>query len=428
MTTSVAPRSGEILARLADQEVTPENQERALQEYNDARDAELRYAAQKAAEQAAAEVSKMLADAEVARPVMGGERSEHYNAKAPGAALDGIFNTAGEFYQAIWPENQDADLRDKFNTYQNALRTTDGGDGGYLVPEEMRNSLEAVALESTVVRPRAVRVPMGASRVKQPVIDSTSNASSVFGGLTTYWTSEEAAVTESTPKFGEVVLDANKLTVYATATREMLQDSAISVEGILNSLVPQALAHAEDVKFIRGTGAGEPLGFLNAGSKIEVAKRSGQAADTIVWENLVDMYSRLLPGSASSAVWVAHPNTFPELATMALSVGTGGSAIWLQNGAAAPPLSILGRPVIFSEKMSTLGDAGDIALVDFNYYMVGDRQQLTAEVSRDFLFSTDKVAYKFIQRLDGRPSLLSAITPNQGSTTLSAFITLAARA
>src|SRR3546814_2482286 len=48
------------------------------------------------------------------------------------------------------------------------------------------------------------------------------------------------------------------------------------------------------------------------------------------------MYARMLPSSLERAVWIASPDTFVELATMALTVGTGGSAVWLTDGTGAP--------------------------------------------------------------------------------------------
>jgi len=139
------------------------------------------------------------------------------------------------------------------------------------------------------------------------------------------------------------------------------------------------------------------------------------------------MYSRMLPSSLGKAVWVVSPNTFPQLATMALSVGTGGSAVWLNNGVEGPPASILGRPVIISEKIAALGGVGDINFVDFSQYLVGDRMSMDAKVSTDFRFGNDMTAYRFIERVDGRPWLQSAITPSNGGPTLSPYVTLAAR-
>ena len=118
--------------------------------------------------------------------------------------------------------------------------------------------------------------------------------------------------------------------------------------------------------------------MLNGSAAIEVTKESGQVADTIVWENIVKMYSRMLPARWAARSGSPRINSFPELATMALSVGTGGSAVWLNNGVEGPPMTILGRPVIFTEKAPVVGDAGDITFVDFGYYLIGDRQVMQA--------------------------------------------------
>lgn len=115
---------------------------------------------------------------------------------------------------------------------------------------------------------------------------------------------------------------------------------------------------------------------------------------------------------------------------MAISVGTGGSAVWIGDGGGegAPPVRILGRPVIFTEKVSTIGDAGDINLVDFGYYLIGDRQAMQSESSTHYKFGNDKTAFRLIERVDGVPWIKSAITPKSGSNTLSPFVKIAARA
>ena len=165
---------------------------------------------------------------------------------------------------------------------------------------------------------------------------------------------------------------------------------------------------------------------MNSAALITVTKETGQPNTTIVWENIVKMYSRMLPASLGRAVWIANINTFPELATMALSVGTGGSAIWLNNGSDGPPMTILGRPIVFTEKLPTLGAANDIIFVDFGYYLVGDRQQMRAESSPHVKFQNDLTAYRVTERVDGRGWLQSALTPKAGST-LSPFVALGAR-
>ncbi|MDN5856296.1 MAG: phage major capsid protein, partial [Actinomycetia bacterium] len=193
---------------------------------------------------------------------------------------------------------------------------------------------------------------------------------------------------------------------------------------------PRAAPFEEDSAFLVGNGVGKPLGVLHAdnAAAVTVAKESGQPADTIVWENVIKMFSRMLPASLQRAVWIANIECFPELATMALSVGTGGSAVWLADGVATAPTSILGRPLIFTEHAAPLGDVGDLSLVDLSHYIVADRQAMTVMSSEHFRFNTDQTAYRVLQRMDARPGLLSPLQPRQGTNTLSPFVLLGARA
>jgi HK97 family phage major capsid protein len=360
-----------------------------------------------------------------------------YNPHALGNKLEGIFDNAGELFQAFYGNQQArgklAAKRAKYEQIQNSFGSEVPDAGGFLIPEILRSELLSVALETAVVRPRATVIPMDSLRVPIPMIDDTSHVSNVFGGVQWYWTEESAALTESQASFGRVVLDAKKLTAYAAVPNELMQD-APAFSGFLEAKFPQALAFGEDVAFFSGTGVGEPMGFINAEASVNVSKESGQAAATIVWENIVKAYARMLPTSQGRAVWIANIETFPQLATMALSVGTGGGPIWIgsgydpgNTGASMPPATILGRPVIFTEKSSALGTPGDIAYVDLSYYLIGDRMTMQSMVSEHFLFSTDKIAFRIIERLDGRPWLQSAITPHAGSATLTPFVQIATR-
>ncbi len=223
------------------------------------------------------------------------------------------------------------------------------------------------------------------------------------------------------------MLEAKKLTGYAEIPNELVAD-ATAFGNWFSQQFPKALAWYEDIAFTTGTGAGEPRGFINCDAAVQVSKESGQLTNTILWENIAGMYSRMLPSSLATAVWIASIDTFKELATMALSVGTGGSAIWLNNGAAGPPMTILGRPVIFTEKVPPLSTTGDISFVDLSYYLIGDRQAMMASSSSEYRFGSDKTAFRIIERVDGQPWLQSAITPhNNSSNTLSPFVQLATR-
>ena len=351
-----------------------------------------------------------------------------YEPEARGAALDGHFKRMSDYYTAIDWQTRDGRVERMLTDAQTKVLGESQGDaGGFLVPEEFRVQLLSLALERAIIRSRAMVIPMTTLKVRIPAIRDTTHASTVFGGIQAFWTPESGSFTQTEPTFSQVALDAKKLMGGTRVGNELIRDSAISLEALLNRLFASAIAYFEDDAFINGVGGGQPIGILNADAMISVTKETGQAATTIVWENLIKMYSRMLPASLGNAVWIAHNDTFPQLATMALNVGTGGSAVWINNGVAGPPATILGRPVLFTEKAQTLGTAGDIYFVDPSFYLIGDRQSLEIASSIHTRFNTDETEWRFIERLDGKPWIDSALTPRNGSNTVSPFINLATR-
>ena len=373
-------------------------------------------------------------------------RGTVYNKAAPGAMFENAYRTddrfgsIGEYCLAIREEARPTAHPDRktllqklenVRQFQNSFGSEDPGAGGFLIPELMRSELLQLALEDSIVRSRATVIPMSTLRVPIPAVDETSHVSSLFGGVQFYWAEESASITESQATFGRVTLDAKKLTGYFKVPNELLAD-APAFSGWFDTRIPAGLAWAEDVAFISGNGVGQPQGFINCQASVNVAKQSGQATKTIVWENIVGMYARMLPSSLKNAVWVCAIDTFPELATMALSVGTGGGPVWIggpnQAGSDGPPVTILGRPVIFTEKANALGTAGDINFVDLSYYIIGDRQAVAVAASDQVAFQSDQTAYRIVERVDGRPWLNSALTPhNNSANTLTPFVQLASR-
>ncbi|ANS03534.1 HK97 family major capsid protein [uncultured Mediterranean phage uvDeep-CGR2-KM21-C338] len=351
-----------------------------------------------------------------------------YNEDALGASEDGKWKSKGEFFQKVFEAGNGFGIDSRLMHTRN-LGENFGDTGGFLVPEEFRPDLMQIPLEQSVIRPRAFTMPMGSNVLRIPSIKDTSHASNLFGGVSASWGSEGEDISSSTnqPAFGQVVLDAKKLTGYTVISNELVQDSAIAIETLLSRLFGQAISYFEDVAFISGTGAGQPQGVLNSECLISVAKETGQAATTIVKENLDKMYSRMLPSSLGNSVWLAHNDTFPQLASLSQAVGTGGGPVWVSNVAGGPPNSIYGRPIIFTEKCKTLGTVGDLMLVDLSYYLIGDRQALTTSASPHVRFTTQETVFLFSERLDGRMWLDSALTPRNGSNTVSPAVALATR-
>ena len=305
--------------------------------------------------------------------------------------------------------------------------------GGYLIPPEFRNDLMMAVEEQNEILPLTTRIPMKSTTVKIPYVNGFDESGGlVYGGIEWKWLDELATKTETRPKFGQISLELKKMAGLAYASDEILEDSPMSMENILKNGFRDGLNFQLNKVFIRGTGAGQPLGILNAPCLVSVAKEGGQLADTIVFENIVKMYARI--HNIANAVWMANPNTLPQLATMSLSVGTGGVPVWMPAGGVSgrPYDTLMGKPIIWSKHCSTLGNVGDIVLADWSQYLVGQKAgQGSAgkyDTSIHLKFDADQTCFRFVFRVDGQPWWVQAFVPPQATgDTTSPFIALAAR-
>lgn len=137
------------------------------------------------------------------------------------------------------------------------------------------------------------------------------------------------------------------------------------------------------------------------------------------------MFARLIPSAIPNSIWVANSTAIPQLAQLTIAVGAGGSHIPVMTGRDGS-FEILTRPVVFTEKVPTLGTVGDIILADFSQYIVGLRSDFSLAKSQHVYFASDQAAYRGLLRCDGQQKLNSPITPAYGDT-LSPFVTLATR-
>jgi HK97 family phage major capsid protein len=233
----------------------------------------------------------------------------------------------------------------------------------------------------------------------------------------------------STPKFRQIDLNLHKLIGLLYSTDELLQD-ATALESIIMEAFPNVFGFKLDEAIFRGTGVGQPKGIMATGPKVQVAKETGQVAKTIVAENIEKMYARMWTPSLSKAAWFINQDCWPTIFQLHHVVGTGGVPMFIPSGglSQAPFGTLLGRPIIPIEQAATVGSVGDITFADFNQYKLIDKGGIASDSSIHVRFEYDESVFRFVMRVDGQPLWATALTPAQGSNTVSPFITLAARA
>lgn len=295
--------------------------------------------------------------------------------------------------------------------------------GGFFVPEQMLAGLRVTSVEGDPTAGRTQDIPMGAPMVKLNARVDKDHSTSVSGGLRVYRRAETDTIPASRMQFEQVTLEAFELMGVTYVTNELLTDSIISFPALLERGFRDEFSAKIIREKISGTGAGQMLGVMNSEAKITVAKENGQAADSIVYVNLLKMRARSY--GYGNAIWLYNNDALVSLSGVKDDMG---NLIWAPSARDGEPDRILGRPAIATDWVPTLGDEGDILLVNWAEYLEGTYQPIQNASSVHVRFLEHETAFKFWMRNAGAPWWRTAYTPPISTVTRSPIVTLAARA
>lgn len=346
------------------------------------------------------------------------------------------FKTHREFLSAVMEAGQTGRMDERLRLCVADRSAAAGSDeagtysdphGGYLIPKGFSPNLLSIMAESDPLAGRTTQVPMESPQVTFPARVDKNHTTSVSGGLRVFRRAETQSVDPSRMEFEQVTLNATALFGLAYATEEILARSPLSFIALLESGFRDEFGAKLVDERVNGTGVGMMEGVLNTPALVSIAKETGQAADTIVFENIVKMRARCW--GYGQAVWLANNDTLPQLMLLNQAVGTGGiGMIWQPSAREDHPDILLGRPLIFTDYVKTLGDKGDILLGNWSQYLEGILSGMSSDESVHVRFINHERAFKFWMENDGRCWWRSALTPKNSTVTRSPFVTLDARA
>lgn len=341
---------------------------------------------------------------------------------------DKRFGTLGEFTSAVIQ----ADPRVNGRVDQRLIRASgmsegSPADGGFLVQADQSSRLiePLFAPGGDAILSRVNTTNVTGNGLSFNAIAETTQAGSNWGGIATYWLGEGSEKTASAPKLRKVELKLKKVAGLCYLTDELMED-APALSQRLETGFRIALRNELVRQIINGTGAGMPLGFLNATAKISIAAETSQLASTIVTENLLKMRERLTPGAANP-VWLFNPTCYKQLFQLQVGLGTAGVLVSGQTIVSSGIQSLLGVPAFECPWLPVLGTVGDIVLVDLGQYEFIQKGGPNVAYSIHVKFVYDETAMRIVYRCDGMVSAVSTTTLQDGSTTVAPVITLATR-
>ncbi|MBA7611820.1 hypothetical protein ES703_19051 [subsurface metagenome] len=310
---------------------------------------------------------------------------------------------------------------------ERALGEDDPEAGGFLVPEPMAGVLWIDTLGSSVIFNRVRREKMTSNVQLFPVVIDEDHSSNLFGGLKFRTIAEKAVKGETEPKVGQIKLESHVLYALTSITNQLLSDSKGMAEKMLRQMYTGGVAWEIDRQIFRGLGTGgNLLGILSSGALITVSKESGQSAGTLVYENCLSMYEKLIPSLESKAVWYFSPSCKKALMSFNLAIGTGGSMAVVASGDSVAPVpkTLFGIPIVFTEHCSPIGIVGDVILACGPAYLLGVRSPLAIKMNpwSDTAWTKNLTSMRGEIRIAGQSQLDKKLKLRDGVTEVSPWI------
>lgn len=344
-----------------------------------------------------------------------------------------LFASLGEQLKAIYNfrKNHVEDSRlQKINNEVLGSNEGTGADGGFALQTDFAGMILESAVQQSPLLNRLDRYTCSnaANAMRWVSVDETDVSTSVFGGVQMYWASEGSTVAASKPRFKEMKMDLEKMMGFAYCTDEMLQDAAF-MTGFFGTSFTLAGDRLLTESVISGDGVGKPLGLLNSGAMIEVAKETGQAAGTFLGANAIKMQARAMPRNRERLVWMMHPDVEEQLPYLSIQTGEAAKFLWDPEGGLGnfDTQRVLHKAVLFEDCCSALGKKGDIMLVDPFQYILLTKGTVKQDWSVHVEFLTDQSCFRVVFRCNGRPKVNTPLTIKNSAKARSPFIALAAR-
>jgi len=311
---------------------------------------------------------------------------------------DSLDNLTKEQTIAVWFKSLVMKDRDE-ESYKvfRALNEGTSAEGGYLVPTPLATEIWRTLPDLAVMRRIARIIPM---------TSKTLDLNTLAARPTAYWTSEYAQKTTSSAEFGRVQLSVNDLVCLIAVTDQLVADANINIVQYIVELFTEAIAAEEDKAFFTGSGTGRPKGIT------QETLSSTAVGATFNFDDLLNLIY-LVPSSVRTrgrgTAFVAHANVIKKLRAIKDSQNR---YIWEQSTQVGQPNRIYGYPIYEQNDLPQ----SELYFGDWKYYIIGDRQQITVETTREGgdAWRRNAIEIKAVERVDGKAVLTTPFAKATG--------------
>ena len=234
------------------------------------------------------------------------------------------------------------------------------------------------------------------------------------------WTEMCGVINELTFVFNQVTLDGYKVAGFIPVCNALLDDNDVNLASVIVEMLTEAVGLAMDKAILYGTGTKMPLGIVTR--LAQQSQPENYPANARAWADLhtsnIKSISNDLTGTAFWAAlqtdvaaaynkyargemfWAMNSKTYAKLKAKAIATNLDGAFVAMIGGT----LPIVSGDIDVLEFMpdnDIVGGFGDL-------YLVGLRQGMTIESSREVQFIQDNTVFKGKMRADGVPVIAEA--------------------
>ena len=271
------------------------------------------------------------------------------------------------------------------------LHTTSTADvpkAGYLLPKPFLAEVFVIVEQYGFARRYFRAVPMTGP-------GNSLDLKNVAGKPAVGWVGEGANFPITDVVFGEGKLLVGKLAAITSWTTELEEDQAIALLPIVAELFAESFGEAEDKAGLIGDGSAAYGGFtgvLNLPGATVVTLAAGQVAGSNFDEDAARKADDALSlARRTGAMWAFHRSFRNHLGRLE---NGAGYRIFQESLTGQAPDTLLGYPIGYSEVLPSVDQvaAGDPfgALGRFNRTLMGQKRQVTADISREAVLQDDQ--------------------------------------
>ncbi len=275
--------------------------------------------------------------------------------------------------------------------------------GGYGVPTLVGSEVHRLILDASDLWPRCRQVELQSKVTNLPAQNTA---------VTVNWITEGEVLTQGEPTFSQVVIQADKLAGRAKFSIELLQDSAPNMLSYLLSVFTEKMAGELDYRLVLGDGTSpELLGIVNDGAVVRDTL-STQAA--LSWARLATGFTSAGENWArSGGAWVMSPKGYSSV--IGLSDSAGMPVVQYANTSNAPAGTLLGRPIVVSNRFGGSGTLDNTTLTKTEILfgppqalIAGSRQRMSWDVTDSVGWANYEMDARLIGRFGARPVVPAA--------------------